>query len=123
MQAVIRSPQYLVAARGLAMASESENNQVQRQRRSHWVPPADVITGCLVGCLLPVVAYAQAMSILFGFGFADRRWSALLFAVPSAAWVGAFGPGALVFLAAQLAIAVVVSALVWRFGARRSRPR
>lgn len=123
MQVGIRSPLYVVGERGLAMASESEPNQAQGHRRSDWVPPADVITGCLVGCLLPVVAYAQAMSALFGFGFADRKWAALLFAVPTAAWVGAFGLGAVVFLAPQLAIAAAVSALMWRFGAGRRRAR
>jgi hypothetical protein len=52
-----------------------------------WLPLATVVTGCLVGCLLPVVAYAQAMAILFGFGFTQRRWAPLLIAVPTAVWL------------------------------------
>jgi len=105
------------------MVNDPESGEVHGIRRSDWVPPAAVIWGCLVGCLLPVVAYAHAMGALFGFGVAQRKWAALLFAVPSAAWVGAFGPAALVFLAPQLAIAAAVSALIWRFAARRLRAR
>ena len=99
-----------------------------------WIPPAPVITGCLLGCMLPVIAYAKALSALFGFGTMARKWAGPLIAIPSAAWLAAawwtkdiMGVPqlerigfALVALGAQLIIAVLVSAALRALGAGRN---
>jgi FtsH-binding integral membrane protein len=99
-----------------------------------WSLPAPVVTGCLLGCLLPVVAYAEAMSALFGFGIVRRRWAAVLILVPTAVWcyvasrwrtadelATARLSGLAMLLGAQLMLAVLVSAGIARVIARRKR--
>ena len=103
-----------------------------------WLPPAPVVLGCLLGCLLPVIAYAEAMAALFSFGICRRRWAALLIAVPSAVWLCVAWRGAswdqeprwarvsttALILAAQLVLAAAVSAVIGRVIARRrAEPR
>jgi hypothetical protein len=83
---------------------------------------ADIILTLLIGCLLPVYAYARAMSIFFGFGGSDRGPAVVMLAVPSLVWLAeawikrneqqiSLGEVALL-LAAQLALAVVVAAII-----------
>jgi len=82
-----------------------------------WWPPLPVITGCLLGCLLPAYAYAEGFAALRGFGICSRRWAAFLFVVPSLVWLARGGS---LFLVPQLLIAAVVSGLIARVRARRA---
>jgi hypothetical protein len=97
-----------------------------------WLPPAAVVTGSLIGCVLPVIAYAQAMAILLGYGFVPRRWALLLIAVPTVVWLwpgGRLNPGIVtplewlvdtaLFLGAQFVLAVIISTVVRRLLVRR----
>jgi len=88
-------------------------------------PAAAVVTGCLLGCVLPAIAYAEAMSALFGFGAVARKWVWLLIGVPTFVWLGAafrvhIAGQSLsrnlwiigIALAAQLALAAAVAAAI-----------
>jgi hypothetical protein len=101
-----------------------------------WLVPAAVVTGCLVGCVLPIVAYAEAMSAFFGFGAVPRRWAGVLIAVPTVAWCafalhGSTEAGSLVgqlagagmLLGGQFVMAVGVAAGLSHAIAQRRRTR
>ena len=83
--------------------------------RDSWWPPLPVITGCLLGCLLPAYAYAEGFAVLWGFGICTRRWAAFFFLVPSVVWAAC---GGALFLVPQLLIAAVVSRFIARARAR-----
>ena len=115
-------------------ANRIADSQAPTERR--WLVPAAVVTGCLLGCVLPIVAYAEAMSAFLGFGAVPRRWAGVLIAVPTVAWC-AFGlhastedgspagqlGGAALLLVMQLGMAVLVAAGMSRVIARRRRTR
>ena len=115
-------------------ANRVADSQTPPERR--WIVPAAVVTGCLVGCALPIVAYAEAMSACFGFGAVPRRWAGVLIAVPTVAWC-AFGlhastedgspagqlGGAAMLLCIQFVMAVGVAASLSHAIAQRRRTR
>jgi len=98
-----------------------------------WLPPASVILGCLLGCVLPAIAYGEALAALSGFGVVRRRWAVVLILVPSALWLGAAWTRAVTgeltrpermaaaaaLLGAQLGVAALVSGVIRLFVSRR----
>ncbi len=84
-----------------------------------WWPPLPVIVACLLGCLLPAYAYAEAFAALRGFGIVSRRWAAVLLIVPTLVWVLEFRLPAILYLAPQLLVAAVVSWFIARVRGRR----
>jgi hypothetical protein len=108
--------------------------QTPPERR--WLVPTAVVTGCLIGCVLPIVAYAEAMSACFGFGAVPRRWAGVLIAVPTVAWFafalhGSTEAGSLagelagtaMLLGGQFAMAAAVAAGLSHAIAQRRRTR
>jgi len=100
----------------MPMSDDRDGPDQKRASDEGRFPPASVVTGCLLGCLLPVIAYAEGMGALFGFGPIRKKWAWLLLIVPTVAWFGfSFSPFTAIFLGGQLLIAAVVSAIIARF--------
>jgi hypothetical protein len=100
------------------------------------LPPPSVLIGTLLGCVLPAIAYAEAMSAFFGFGVVRRKWAWLLLGVPTTVWLAVASRTPIpsrslglslsitaMALAAQLALAAIVSAAVACVVRGRQSPR
>ena len=79
-----QAPQEPLAKAG---ASQPMPKAAKRRALHGWLAPASVVTACFLGCILPVIAYAEAMSALFGFGAVKRRWTPLLVLFPTGVWI------------------------------------
>jgi len=100
-----------------AHSDSTSNADLQPSAHDSWWPPLPVITGCLVGCLLPAYAYAEGFAALRGFGVCSRRWAAFFFLVPSLVWLAR---GGALLLVPQLLIAALISSFIARLRARRA---
>ena len=67
-------------------SKELESGKEKRVQPGGWLPPADVLIACVLGCLLPAIAYAQAMAAFFRFSGIQKRWAVLLIVVPTLVW-------------------------------------
>jgi|WetSurMetagenome_2_1015567.scaffolds.fasta_scaffold353721_2 hypothetical protein len=93
----------------------------------------DLMFICLLGCVLPVLGYALAMGILFGFaGIGSRRQAAVLLIIPTlyslvqgtVGWYHRIGPAVTgLVLAVQLALAVIVAGVIALIINKRRRKR
>jgi|GEM_PF-5126244 len=92
---------------------------------------ADLILTVLIGCLLPVYSYARAMGIFFGFGGCNRGRAVVMLVFPTLVWMGEgwrrsdrIGPAEVaLLLAAQLALAIVVAAVIAFIIGKKGRSR
>ncbi|HUW11760.1 MAG TPA: hypothetical protein VM537_18690 [Anaerolineae bacterium] len=109
-------------------STEEAAREVERAGARHTISWFHIAVICALGCVLPVIAYAEAMGGVFGFSRLRRSHILVLVIVPTLVWVGVLywhGLGmqgavgrrvdvaaAALFLGGQLVVAIVVASLV-----------
>ncbi|HUU91148.1 MAG TPA: hypothetical protein VM238_08060 [Phycisphaerae bacterium] len=103
-------------------STEEAVREVDRAGARHTISWFHLAVICALGCVLPVIAYAEAVGGVFGFSKLRKRHILAMLIVPTLVWAGLGMHGTIgrrvdvatlaLFLGGQLVLAIVVASLV-----------